>query len=61
MDGLTMLPPVSLPMAKPTNPAAVAEPGPALELAVESLLGDSAYRVEVERQRAPEREAARRR
>ena len=37
------------------------EPGPALELAVESLLGDSAYRVEVERQRAPEREAARRR
>ena len=31
MDGLTMLPPVSLPMAKPTNPAAVAAPGPALE------------------------------
>ena len=26
-----MLPPVSLPMAKPTNPAAVAAPGPALE------------------------------
>jgi DNA polymerase-3 subunit alpha len=37
------------------------EPGPALERAVESLLGDSAYRVEVERQRAPERETARRR
>src|SRR6202521_4064931 len=31
MDGLTMLPPVSLPIAKPTNPAAVAAPGPALE------------------------------
>src|SRR4051794_13972399 len=31
MLGLTMLPPVSLPMAKPTNPAAVAAPGPALE------------------------------
>jgi DNA polymerase-3 subunit alpha len=37
------------------------EPGPALERAVESVLGDSAYRVEVERQRAPERENARRR
>jgi DNA polymerase-3 subunit alpha len=37
------------------------EPGPALERAVESLLGDSAYRVEVERQRAPERENPRRR
>ena len=37
------------------------EPGPALERAVESLLGDAAYRVEVERQRAPEREANRRR
>src|SRR5208337_2078837 len=31
MLGLTMLPPVSLPMAKPTSPAAVAAPGPALE------------------------------
>src|SRR5277367_481574 len=31
MDGLTMLPPVSLPMAKPTSPAAVAAPGPALD------------------------------
>ena len=31
MAGLTMLPPVSLPIAKPTNPAAVAAPGPALE------------------------------
>src|SRR5436309_15763978 len=31
MDGETMLPPVSLPMAKPTSPAAVAAPGPALE------------------------------
>ncbi len=31
MLGLTMLPPVSLPMAKPTKPAAVAAPGPALE------------------------------
>ena len=37
------------------------EPGPPLERAVESLLGDSAYRVEVERQRAPERENPRRR
>jgi len=37
------------------------EPGPALERAVESLLGDASYRVEVERQRAPEREGARRR
>jgi DNA polymerase-3 subunit alpha len=37
------------------------EPGPALERAVESLLGDSSYRVEVERQRAPEREGPRRR
>ena len=26
-----MLPPVSLPMAKPTSPAAVAAPGPALD------------------------------
>src|SRR2546429_9424 len=31
MLGLTMLPPVSLPMEKPTRPAAVAAPGPALE------------------------------
>src|SRR5689334_25018547 len=31
MLGLTMLPPVSLPMEKPRSPAAVAEPGPALE------------------------------
>ncbi len=31
IDGLTMLPPVSLPMAKPTSPAAVAAPGPALD------------------------------
>ena len=31
MAGLTMLPPVSLPMEKPTSPAAVAAPGPALE------------------------------
>ena len=31
MLGLTMLPPVSLPMAKPTSPAAVAAPGPALD------------------------------
>src|SRR5882757_9703850 len=29
--GLTILPPVLLPMAKPTRPAAVAAPGPALE------------------------------
>src|SRR2546429_3036477 len=29
--GATMLPPVSLPMANPTNPADVAAPGPALE------------------------------
>ncbi len=31
IEGLTMLPPVSLPIAKPTSPAAVAAPGPALE------------------------------
>src|SRR5277367_3743262 len=31
IDGLTMLPPVSLPMEKPTSPAAVAAPGPALD------------------------------
>src|SRR5262249_56842007 len=31
MLGPTMLPPVSLPMAKPTSPAAAAAPGPALE------------------------------
>src|ERR1700760_5037065 len=31
IDGLTMLPPVSLPIEKPTRPAAVAAPGPALE------------------------------
>ena len=37
------------------------EPGPPLELALESLLGDGSYRLEVDRQRAPEREAPRRR
>ena len=31
MLGLMMLPPVSLPIEKPTSPAAVAAPGPALE------------------------------
>ena len=31
MLGPTMLPPVSLPTEKPTSPAAVAAPGPALE------------------------------
>src|SRR3954463_10060396 len=31
MLGLTMLPPVSLPIEKATRPAAVAAPGPALE------------------------------
>src|SRR5208283_3748587 len=31
MEGLTMLPPVSLPIANATKPAAVAAPGPALE------------------------------
>src|SRR5215813_12016528 len=31
MLGATMLPPVSLPIEKPTKPAAVAAPGPALE------------------------------
>src|ERR1039458_1129196 len=31
VDGLMMLPPVSLPIEKPTNPAAVAAPGPALD------------------------------
>jgi hypothetical protein len=31
IEGLTMLPPVSLPTANPTNPAATAAPGPALE------------------------------
>ncbi|HXZ99338.1 MAG TPA: DNA polymerase III subunit alpha [Candidatus Binatia bacterium] len=37
------------------------EPGPALERAIESLLGEGSYRLEVERQRAPDREGARRR
>ena len=32
------------------------EPGPALERAVESLVGESGYRVEIRRERAPERE-----
>src|SRR4051812_30480865 len=31
MEGLTMLPSVSLPIANPTRPAATAAPGPALE------------------------------
>src|SRR4029077_18728417 len=31
IDGAMMLPPVSLPMGKPTSPAAVAAPGPALD------------------------------
>src|SRR6185437_229779 len=31
IEGLTILPPVSLPMANPTNPAAVEAPGPALD------------------------------
>src|SRR5579883_1334163 len=31
MDGLTMLPPVSLPIENPTRPAAVDAPGPALD------------------------------
>src|SRR5271154_181624 len=31
MLGLTMLPPVSLPIENPTSPAAVAAPGPALD------------------------------
>src|SRR6476660_1384064 len=31
MLGLTMLPPVSLPIENPTSPAAVADPGPALD------------------------------
>src|ERR1022692_2177254 len=31
IDGLTMLPWVSLPIANPTSPAATAAPGPALE------------------------------
>src|SRR6202167_1940728 len=31
IDGATMLPPVSLPIANPTSPAAVAAPGPALD------------------------------
>jgi hypothetical protein len=31
IEGATMLPPVSLPMEKPTSPAAVAAPGPALD------------------------------
>jgi len=35
--------------------------GPPLERAVESLLGEGCYRVEVARQRAPEREGPRRR
>src|SRR5436190_13588733 len=31
IHGLTILPPVSLPIEKPTRPAAVAAPGPALD------------------------------
>src|SRR5271156_3939338 len=31
IDGLTMLPPVSLPTPNPPSPAAVADPGPALD------------------------------
>src|SRR6202040_2583865 len=31
IEGLTILPPVSLPIAKPTSPAPVAAPGPALD------------------------------
>src|SRR5690349_6055489 len=31
IEGAMMLPPVSLPIEKPTRPAAVAAPGPALE------------------------------
>src|SRR5258708_28063641 len=31
IDGLTILPSVSLPIENPTNPAAVAAPGPALD------------------------------
>src|SRR5215472_7729099 len=31
IEGLMMLPPVSLPIEKPTRPAAVAAPGPALD------------------------------
>ena len=31
LEGLTMLPPVSLPIENPTSPAAVAAPGPALD------------------------------
>src|SRR2546428_11917802 len=31
IEGLTMLPPVSLPIENPTSPAAVAAPGPALD------------------------------
>jgi DNA polymerase-3 subunit alpha len=37
------------------------QPGPPLERAVESLLGEGSYRLEVDRQRAPERDGARRR
>ncbi|MGI8847447.1 MAG: DNA polymerase III subunit alpha [Candidatus Dormibacteria bacterium] len=35
------------------------DPGPALERAIEAVLGEAAYRVEVQRQRAPQRENAR--
>jgi len=38
-----------------------ADPGPALERAVEALLGEGVYRVSVRRERAPERETAARR
>src|SRR5215469_17009684 len=31
IDGLTILPPVSLPIENPTSPAAVAAPGPSLD------------------------------
>ena len=57
IDGLTMLPPVSLPIAKPTRPAAVAAPGPALEPDAPSSSSHGIHRLAaepdvVERERA---------
>ena len=51
-DGETMLPSVSLPMEKPTRPAAVAAPGPADE-PLEPRLGSHGLRVRPPNQRSP--------
>src|SRR5438552_10535948 len=51
-DGLTMLPRVSVPIEKPTRPAAVALPGPAEE-PLEPVLGFHGFRVRPPNHRSP--------